>query len=343
MLADNAVTGTITSEQSMKGNILAVCPYGKTIYSKADMIKNVSEMAITHTITDSAEYPFVSFRMVYSAGIRDRNLIPVPFEFQPGIDMNGVYHYPTVNEDGEPCLTIGGVTCTAKSDGTLLITGKNDGTTDYRTFTFATDVELSSPGTYVFSETSGVYYGQATVQSSDGGQSIWTSAGTMNGETYYNTFNITTTRKVKVNVLLYNSAIGTDDLNIVIKPQLEHNTRPTEFETVTYGSLVNPTITVKKDKIDDTPQTIVIPYIFNNKDELTIENKKVNIKLDGVDTDITNTEVGKKLLALHTNYPKTIIDCHTKCEVVYKADTKSYIDNKYAELRQAIISLGGTL
>ena len=41
------------------------------------------------------------------------------------------------------------------------------------------------------------------------------------------------------------------------------------------------------------------------------------------ETDITDTDMGQALLALHTNYPTTIITCDADCEITYKADTTS--------------------
>lgn len=49
--------------------------------------------------------------------------------------------------------------------------------------------------------------------------------------------------------------------------------------------------------------------------------------------------------ALHTNKPTTVItnDGGAEMDVEYVADTKLYIDNKFAELRTAILSLGGNV
>ena len=47
--------------------------------------------------------------------------------------------------------------------------------------------------------------------------------------------------------------------------------------------------------------------------------------------------------ALHSNYPVTTVlnDSDAHMEVKYNADTKNYIDNKFAELQTALIALGG--
>lgn len=48
--------------------------------------------------------------------------------------------------------------------------------------------------------------------------------------------------------------------------------------------------------------------------------------------DITATETGQALLALKTNYPNTSVISDIDLDITYKADTKNYIDNKFAEL-----------
>lgn len=49
--------------------------------------------------------------------------------------------------------------------------------------------------------------------------------------------------------------------------------------------------------------------------------------------------------ALHSNYPVTTIlnDSGAHMEVKYNADTKNYIDNKFAEMTNAILSMGGNV
>ena len=48
--------------------------------------------------------------------------------------------------------------------------------------------------------------------------------------------------------------------------------------------------------------------------------------------DITATEAGQALLALKTNYPNTSVISDIDLNITYKADTKNYIDNKFAAL-----------
>lgn len=312
------------------------------LFKKADIITNISAMAKNHNLTDSAEYPLESFKMVHYAGVRERNIIPVPFSFEATRDMNGVACYPTVNEEGEPCLTVGQITCTAKADGTLHLTGKTIEDNDYPTFTFATNVEVPA-GTYTFSELSGGEYGQMLFRTTDSGTSIsgYVTPSVEGSESY--TFSTTTTRTIKIYFTTFNSYLGDGEIDITIKPQLELGTVATEYEPVSYVDLENPTITILKGEDDTEPQQVIIPYTFTNNDSLTLADGIVKTNIGGVETDITNTECGQELLALHTNYPNTIISCDAKCEVAYKADTKIYIDNKFANLQQAIISLGGNV
>ena len=49
-------------------------------------------------------------------------------------------------------------------------------------------------------------------------------------------------------------------------------------------------------------------------------------------SDITATEAGQALLALKLNYPVTSVISDMDLNVTYKADTKNYIDNKFAAL-----------
>lgn len=62
------------------------------------------------------------------------------------------------------------------------------------------------------------------------------------------------------------------------------------------------------------------------------------------ETDLTEAEV-QAFLALHTNKPYTTIfnDQNGDMTVEYVADTKLYIDNKFTELQNAILSTGGNV
>ena len=57
---------------------------------------------------------------------------------------------------------------------------------------------------------------------------------------------------------------------------------------------------------------------------------------EGAVEDITDTETGQALLALKTNYPSTSVISDIDLNITYKADTKSYIDNKIAERLSAV-------
>lgn len=63
-----------------------------------------------------------------------------------------------------------------------------------------------------------------------------------------------------------------------------------------------------------------------------------------IETPLTEEEIAQ-YRALHTNYPVTTVlnDSDTHMEVKYKADTKNYIDNKFAEITSAILSMGGNI
>ena len=91
---------------------------------------------------------------------------------------------------------------------------------------------------------------------------------------------------------------------------------------------------------------------FKNKDISTVDEWKawlselssndtpftVVYKLaNDVITDITATEAGQALLALATNYPTTSVISDIDLNITYKADTKNYIDNKFAALTALIL------
>lgn len=63
-----------------------------------------------------------------------------------------------------------------------------------------------------------------------------------------------------------------------------------------------------------------------------------------IETSLTESELNA-YKALHTNCPVTTIlnDSGAYMEVKYNADTKSYIDNKFTELTNAILSMGGNV
>lgn len=91
-------------------------------------------------------------------------------------------------------------------------------------------------------------------------------------------------------------------------------------------------------------------FYYHAELEMTVEelnelfNSKAPIKIIGqldtpIETDLTPEEI-TAYKALHTNYPVTTIlnDENAGMEVSYVADTKNYIDKKFAELNQAIVN-----
>lgn len=109
--------------------------------------------------------------------------------------------------------------------------------------------------------------------------------------------------------------------NFVFKPMLEVGTQATEFE------------------IYKSPQIVDIPYVLGEGDTLTMSEGTVKTNIGGVETDITETETGQALLALHTNYPSSTFLCDTDIKVTYRADTTKAFEN----LKKAIIALGGSV
>lgn len=63
-----------------------------------------------------------------------------------------------------------------------------------------------------------------------------------------------------------------------------------------------------------------------------------------IETPLSESELAV-YKALHTNYPVTTVlnDVGAHMELQYHADTKNYIDNKFTELQNAILSMGGNV
>ena len=83
--------------------------------------------------------------------------------------------------------------------------------------------------------------------------------------------------------------------------------------------------------------------------ETIIENETCNVKLkyilaNPIETPLSAEEISA-YKSLHTNKPTTTITNSDSAHmtVSYTADTKTYIDNKFAELQAAIISTGGNV
>lgn len=95
----------------------------------------------------------------------------------------------------------------------------------------------------------------------------------------------------------------------------------------------------------------IVPYTNNVNDESPLTSDKINEWLsehpmtvlypleEPIVNELSAEEV-QKILALHTNKPNTTIwnDQDAEMQVTYVADTKSYIDNKFKELSNAIVA-----
>ena len=94
----------------------------------------------------------------------------------------------------------------------------------------------------------------------------------------------------------------------------------------------------------DINKVRVLIRIEKNDDINTILEKGVDIQYElkePIVTELSSEEV-QKILALHTNKPNTTIwnDQDAEMQVTYVADTKSYIDNKMAELQALLLEKG---
>ena len=67
----------------------------------------------------------------------------------------------------------------------------------------------------------------------------------------------------------------------------------------------------------------------------------VGLLKEPIVTELSSDEV-QKILALHTNKPNTTIwnDQNADMQITYAADTKTYIDNKMAELQALLLEKG---
>lgn len=74
------------------------------------------------------------------------------------------------------------------------------------------------------------------------------------------------------------------------------------------------------------------------------EVRVIYILANPIETSLSEDEIAQ-YKALHTNYPVTTVlnDAGAGMEVGYQADTKNYIDNRFAELQSAVLSMGGNV
>ena len=95
------------------------------------------------------------------------------------------------------------------------------------------------------------------------------------------------------------------------------------------GCTINPTAAYFYISDSELPDELTEfkSWLSNNNIILNYVNKNVTV------TEITDTDSGQALLALHTVYPYTSIISDSDFSVKYTSDTKNYIDQKIAELR----------
>lgn len=113
--------------------------------------------------------------------------------------------------------------------------------------------------------------------------------------------------------------IGTTVNNLVFKPQLELGAVATEYEE--YRKTFDVTF-------DDT--------VLCANDKIIMLDNMVSSVINGIETDITNTEAGQAILKLRTNYPNTTIISNTNLSAVYRADTKAYINSIVKKLKDEL-------
>ena len=91
-------------------------------------------------------------------------------------------------------------------------------------------------------------------------------------------------------------------------------------------------------------QTLEVPYTLNEGDYVDYEKGVVYRAETQTETPLTTEEM-EAFKALHTYYPTTTITNSEGDEmsVTYYADTKLYLDNKFGEIQNAILSLGANV
>lgn len=89
---------------------------------------------------------------------------------------------------------------------------------------------------------------------------------------------------------------------------------------------------------------------YRNKDFTTVDEYRTVMKSSDfeivyilatpIEIDLTEEQL-EAYKAIHTNYPTTTVTSDAFVEIDYVADTKHYIDNKFAELATALVAIGG--
>lgn len=225
---------------------------------------------------------------------------------------------PTINVYGKNLIpypflfgsvTKNGVTFTDNADGTITVNGTATANTYY---------SVSS----LISYPKGTYYLSGSPK--NGSLSTYYVAARNRLDSSYTIFKTDTGNGVSITLenadtLMFDIRIisGATVNNLIFKPQLEFGSASSAYE------LYN-------------RQTVTVPYTFSENDALTVKDGTVKINISGEESDITDTETGKALLALKTNYPSTSVISDIDLDITYKADTKNYIDNKINERLSAI-------
>lgn len=140
-----------------------------------------------------------------------------------------------------------------------------------------------------------------------------TTLSPVNGKQLPQTFTLSEAGTHIVNL----TRVGNGEVEVDGYMQIEAGSKATEYEPYV------------------SPQTVTIPYTLGSGDTVTLSDGVVKAQISGTETDITETEEGKALLALHTNYPNTSIFCDAPCRVRYVADT----ENAYKNLLRRVEAL----
>ena len=271
-------------------------------------IITTSDTAKTLSISDSSE-SVIKGLTAYGESTQDGTPTPdSPVEIvsveNPVISVYGknLIPYPYINTT----KTINGIIFTDNGDGSITI----NGTATANAYFVLTALNLYPKGIYYLS-------GGA----SGGGTSSYALVARNREGGSYTILKYDYGSGVKIELseddtLMYEIRVysGTTVDNLVFKPQLEIGTVATSYE---------PYI---------EPQTVTVPYTFAEGDRLILNNGIVKVNISGQEIDITTTEAGQALLALKMNYPVTSVISDIGLNITYRADTKNYIDNKFAAL-----------
>lgn len=297
----NATVDTTYSPESQ--NAQSGIAVAQAVDTCSPAIITTSDTAKTLSISDSAEGNIKGLT-AYGESAQDGTPTPdSPVEIvsveNPVISVYGKNLIPYPYE--ETTKTINGITFTDNGDGTITANGTATGAAAFNlqvTVPIAVkNQKVALSGCPVGGSTSSYF-----ILLSYGGNS-WPETGS--GLAAAPTAPVTIQLRV---------ASGATVNNITFKPQLELGSVATAYEP------------------NSRLQTVTIPYTFAEGDTLILEDGAVKVNISGQETDITATEAGQELLALKTNYPTTSVISDIDLNLTYRADTKNYIDNKFAAL-----------